>query len=103
MKEVIKKEVAIYKNLGHGSEILLEGRRRYDSDSLVRITEYADVEFKPLKGERVIGDQVKALKNMKSKFQAEAQVTANEFDRRINELLSIPHIKERPMPDEGSL
>ena len=82
-------KVAIFKNMGLGFESVAE-KTLEGADDYVRITEYVDVKFTPLKNADVANSQIALLNAAKKKIQAETEIKLGELDHRIGELLALP-------------
>jgi len=82
-------KIAKFKDTEYGYEsVCVEEVER--CDGYIRISEYVDVEFPPLKHKEVVLKEVEALEKQKTKVQAEAHNKTTEIDRRIGELLALP-------------
>ena len=56
-----------------------------------RISEVMEVDFVMLQNDKVAAKEIAILEKAKTNIQAETQLKLNELDRRIGELLALPH------------
>ena len=83
-------KLAIFKNLPNDFETYQEECFENYED-YVRISEYVDVEFPPLKNADVLNKQVAALKKAKQDIQAATELKLQDIDYKISKLLALPH------------
>ena len=86
-------KIALYKGITYDTEIILQHNQYTDEDDseFVRISEVMEVDFVILKNEEVVNKQIAILEKAKTDIQAKTQIKLNELDRRIGELLALPH------------
>jgi len=85
-------KIAQFKSLEH-DYICIDSEKFEIIDGYIRLTEYTDVEFIPLKDESIITKQVDFIDNKIKQAQAVSEAKINELTQQRNELLAIPHIK----------
>lgn len=84
-------KIAQFKSLEHGFETVAGEELGGCSDSYVRMTEWAEVEFTPLSGDEHIQGAVAALDRQRERVTDEFSQKLADIDRRKSELLAITH------------
>lgn len=90
-------KIAIFKSIEpgclHGWETI--GAEDYEQiDRYIRVSEYVDVEFPPLKGEEVVQKQLTALDKAEGELRGRFQATLNQIERQRQELRALTYRPE---------
>ena len=85
----MKYVLAVYQT-SYGMELVLQetGNTEY-----MRISEFQEVEFKPLPTEEIVANQIVALDALIEKTKSEALETIGELEQKKQEFLAIEHKK----------
>lgn len=89
----MKKKVALYKSVKLGFTYVDEYSTYAGREDRVRVSEVELIEFTEIDRAAVINKEIDALKAAKTSLLADAQIKANQFDEKIQELLAIEGAK----------
>ena len=84
-------KIALYKNVKFNYITIWEVYDDEPPTEYVRISEVIEVDFPMLKNKEVTNKEIAVLEKEKTNIQAETQIKLNALDRRIGELLALPH------------
>lgn len=84
-------KIAQFKSIEHGFETVAGEELGRRLDSYVRMSEWAEVNFKSLSGDEHIQGAIAALDRQKEKVTEEFSRKLADIDRRESEMLSITH------------
>lgn len=90
-------KLAVFKNIElgslHGWETV--GTDNYEQvDRYIRVSEYVDVEFPPLKGEEVVQKQLTALDKAEGELRGRFQAALNQIEQQRQELRALTYRPE---------
>lgn len=83
-------KVALYKSLDFGFESVA-GPELENSDTFVRVSEFTDITFPPLRGNDQVQRAVAVLDRMRAKTVTEYHDKLAEIERKRSELLALTH------------
>ena len=98
---IIKKKVALYKNVKYNYESIKVIKSKYDLDywlkdgDVVMLSEVIEVDFPELDSIEVINSQVAIIEKQIVKVNADAQAAVTALEGRKQELLAITHKVEK--------
>lgn len=75
--------------------ILDEGHTLATCDDYVQITEWAEVEFRPLHDDAIVEKQLNALDKAESALRGKFQAALNTIEQKRQELRAITYVPER--------
>lgn len=88
-----KQKLAIFKQLDRGYESVCN--ERFDTfEDYVRLTEFAEVEFRPLAGDEVVQKQLNALDRAEGELRNKFQAALNTIEQQRQELRAITYRPE---------
>lgn len=85
-------KVALYRHVEWGGNEHVSGEDLEGSDVFVRVSEFVDVEFPPLRDDAVIEKCLSALAEQEKKVRAECETKLRTISVRRAELLQLPFI-----------
>ena len=87
-------KVAKFKRLGEGAfeTIIDEESPLATLDCYVRLTEWVDVEFRPLRDEAIVEKQLNALEKAEAELRTKFELALGEIERQRQELRAITYV-----------